>query len=422
MTTAAAPAPTRAAGVVSSPTQGARLDAIDLLRGIVMVVMALDHTRDFALNWTLFHSATDPTSTTPAIFLTRWVTHFCAPVFVLLAGTGISLQQQRGKSIGALSRFLVTRGLWLILLEFTVVRAGWLFDLDYGKLFGFFQVIWAIGFSMIVMAALIRLPAATVGVIGLALISFHNVLDRVAPATFWRPGLPEPSRWSEIWSVLHGAGLIPLGHPFPLALTGYGLIPWLGVMCAGYALGMVYSWQPEARRRVLLRAGLAVTAAFIAIRLANNYGDPAPWSVQHTPVFTVLSFLNTTKYPPSLDYLLMTLGPALIALAWFDRIREPAFAVRALITFGRVPMFFYLLQWPATHGLSLLAGVLAHKPTAYLIGTPAFSSQGIDPQSGFGLGTTYLIWITVIVILYPLCAWYAGVKRRHRDWWWLSYL
>jgi uncharacterized membrane protein len=387
-----------------------------MLRGIVMVLMALDHTRDFALAATLQFGPTDLTHTTVVIFLTRWVTHFCAPIFVMLAGTGSYLQRLRGKSIPELSRFLVTRGLWLVLLEFTAVRTLWLLDFNYHYL-GMAQVIWAIGCAMIGLGILIRfLSPAALGVLGLAIISFHNVLDQF-PSALWVPGMPAPGAGAIVWKLLHGAGLTELGPHGPIMLTGYALIPWFGVILVGYALGLVYAWDPGTRQPFLIRAGVAATLAFIAIRLVNQYGDPAPWSVQHSPAFTVLSFLNVTKYPPSLDFLLMTLGPALIALALFEHVHGP----NPLIVFGRVPFFFYLLQWPATKGLTLLASVIAHKPTSYLFGQPPLNGP-IPEGAGFSLGVTYLIWVLVIVLLYPLCAWYAGVKKRHRDWWWLSYL
>jgi uncharacterized membrane protein len=396
-----------------------RLDSIDLLRGVVMVLMALDHTRDFALAATFQFNALDLSQTTVLIFLTRWVTHYCAPIFVFLAGTGSYLQRLRGKPVGDLQRFLITRGLWLVLLEFTAVRTLWLFNFDYHFL-GMAQVIWAIGCSMIGLGLLVRFSPRVIGVFGLAIVSFHNLLDRW-PSPFWVPGMPPPSLAATAWKLLHGAGFTALGHPYPLLLTGYGLIPWFGVILVGYALGTVYAWDAPVRQRFLIRAGLAATAAFIAIRLVNQYGDPGQWSVQRNAVFTVLSFVNVSKYPPSLDFLLMTLGPGLVALGLLERVNATNRLAHALITFGRVPFFYYLLQWPATKGLTLLASVIAHKPTSYLFGQPPLNGP-IPDGAGFSLGVTYLLWALAVLLLYPLCAWYAGVKQRHRDWWWLSYL
>jgi uncharacterized membrane protein len=277
-------------------------------------------------------------------------------------------------------------------------------------------VIWAIGCAMIGLGVLILIVSpAVIGAIGLAIVSLHNTLDRI-PSPQWFFGQPPLSAGQDIWKLLHGAGFLALGHPYPVMLTGYGLIPWFGVMLVGYGLGQVYAWNATVRRNFLMRAGLAVIAAFIAIRAVNQYGDPSPW----TPLRPILSFLNVTKYPPSLDLLQMTLGPALVLLSLFERIPTNV-VVRPLITFGRVPFFFYLLQWPTTKGLTLLASVIAHKPTSYLFGQPPLNGP-IPEGAGFSLGVTYLLWALAILILYPLCAWYAGVKRRHRDWWWLSYL
>jgi uncharacterized membrane protein len=396
-----------------------RIDSIDLLRGIVMVIMVLDHTRDFAFAGTLHLDPTNLAQTTPAIFFTRWITHYCAPIFVLLAGTGSYLQRLRGKSRPDLARFLVTRGLWLIFLEFTVVDLTIKFSLD-TQLLLFAQVIWVIGCSMILLAGAVYLPTAAVAAIGIAIVLFHNTLD-VFPTYQWQgPASPNPTFGQALWLLLHAGPftILPLGHPFPLAVVLYAVLPWFGVIAVGYALGSLYRLDPPRRGRILLGLGTAVTLAFIVVRALNAYGDPGPWSPQRSPLFTALSFVNTAKYPPSLDYLLMTLGPALLALGWFDGLR-PSRVTAPLITIGRVPLFFYLLQWPAAHGLALLAGVLAHKPVGYLFWhlarTPA------PPDAGFSLGITYLLWILAILLVYPLCAWFAAVKRRSSAWW-LSYL
>jgi uncharacterized membrane protein len=409
-------APSAPAPVATRPP---RLDAVDLLRGLVMVIMVLDHTRDFAFSGTLHFDATDLVRTTPAIFLTRWITHFCAPTFVFLAGTGTMLQRQRGRPLPELSWFLLTRGFWLVVLEFTVVRTGWLWNLDY-RFLGMAQVIWAIGWGMVIMAALVRLPVAVVFVLGLAITLLHDLLNPFMGAFIPPPGAPPPSLGADLFTVFFGRGVINLGHPDPVVFFGYAIVPWLGVMALGYAVGTVYKWAPADRQRALLRAGTMVTVAFVVVRAINVYGDPRPWARQLTPAFTVLSFLNTSKYPPSLDYLLMTLGPALLALALFERLRPTALS-RAIITFGRVPMFFYLLQWPMAHGLALLAGIVAHKPTDYLRQNLFASGSPTPMDAGFSLPVTYLLWITAIVLLYPLCRWYATIKRTH-SWWWLSYI
>lgn len=396
-----------------------RIDSVDLLRGIVMVIMLLDHTRDFVHADGLRFDPTDIARTYPLLFFTRWITHFCAPIFVFLAGTGAYLQMLRGKSKGELSRFLVTRGLWLIVLEFTAVRAGVFFALDYQNLLGFMQVIWVIGVSMIVLAGLIHLPLRSIAWIGIGMIVAHNLLDGIQVQGWRGPGSPTPGFGASLWMILHQGGVFfPLGFPGPGIFVAYPLIPWIGVMAAGYAFGAVYKLDPPTRRRWLLRHGAALTVAFVVIRAINFYGDPEPWSTQPEAVMTVLSFLDVTKYPPSLLFLLMTLGPALIFLGVFDgvgrrRLTEP------LIVFGRVPMFFYLLQWPVAHGIGLLASLAAGKPTAHLIGAPIGNAP--PPDAGFGLGTVYLAWIGGTLLLYPLCRWYARIKATGR-YKWMNYL
>jgi uncharacterized membrane protein len=407
-----------------------RIDSIDLLRGIVMVVMMLDHTRDFVHSAAFQFDPTDLTQTNVALFLTRWITHYCAPVFVFLAGTGAYLQLARGKSRKDLSRFLITRGLWLIVLEFTVVRFGATFNLDY-RFFGMMQVIWVIGVSMILLAGLIYLPLRVVAGFGLALIALHNLLDRFHVQGWHGPGSAVPGFWTKVYIVLHQAfePFPILGWPSPVVFLLYPLIPWVGVMAVGYAFGVIYQWDAACRRRLLLLVGTIGTIIFIVVRAINVYGDPSHWARQRTVTFTVLSFLNTTKYPPSLLFLLMTLAPAMFALAWFES-TQPALqsshppganGIRNFfITFGRVPLFFYLLQWPMAHLIAVVAHLVAGKPWRWMFG----SLIGVAPPPpgvGFNLAVVYLCWVVGIVILYPLCKWFAGVKARRRDWW-LSYL
>jgi len=410
-----------------------RLDSIDLLRGIVMVVMMLDHTRDFV------HYAqiqgfdpTDLTHTSVKLFFTRWITHYCAPIFVFLAGTGAYLKLARGKSKRDLTRFLITRGLWLVFLEFTVVRIGAFLNVDY-RFLGVAQVIWVIGVSMIVLAGLIHLPLKVVAAFGLLMIAFHNLLDRFHVQGWQGPESPAPGFWTKVFILLH-QGFEPfpvLGWPSPVVFVIYPLIPWIGVMALGYAFGKLYDLQYQRRRSLLLRIGGIVTLLFFVIRATNLYGDPSPWSRQPSVAFTILSFFNVTKYPPSLLFLLMTLGPALILLALFEGETSRPSALReqtglmarlrsVFITFGRVPLFFYLLQWPTAHLMSIVAHLIANKPVAWMFSSPA-GGTGAPPGVGFNLAVVYLCWITGVILLYPLCKWFAGVKRRRRDWW-LSYL
>lgn len=410
----------------------ARTNSIDLLRGIVMVIMMLDHTRDYVHSGALTSNPLDLTQTSTALFLTRWITHFCAPTFVFLAGTGTYLQFARGKSKSELSRFLVSRGLWLIVLEFTLVRLGALFNIDPGFL-GMPQVIWVIGISMIILAALIHLPLKAVAAFGLALVGLHNLLDRFQVAGF-SPANPSPSVGARVWMLLHQQGIFPIaGEGSPLVLVLYPLIPWIGVMAAGYAFGSIYQQEASSRRRVLLKIGILVTTLFVAIRAIDRYGEPLHWAGQKNLIFTILSFINTTKYPPSLLFLLMTLGPGILLLAWFESMNRPANqnerGVQKLsgrvgeifVTFGRVPLFFYLLQWPVAHLISILLHVAFGKPAGWLFETPVQWFAGPHPGIGFNLAIVYACWISGVILLYPLCKWFAGVKQRRRDWW-LSYL
>jgi uncharacterized membrane protein len=381
-----------------------RLDSVDLLRGLVIVIMALDHARDFFTS--VRFDPTDLTQTSAPLFLTRWITHFCAPVFVFLAGTSAYLYQARGKSLREVSRFLLTRGLWLVVLEWTVVRWAWMFNFNYTTELLFVQVIWVIGVSMIVLAGLVHLPLAAVAAIGIAMIAGHNLLDGVAPESV--------GRWGPLWILLHVQAPIPLRGDQAFFVI-YPLVPWVGVMAAGYAFGRLLQRPAGERRRQLLGLGGGLTAAFLLARAINVYGDPAPWNMQESAGRTVLSFLNTTKYPPSLLFLLMTLGPALAALPLLERVRGPL--ARSLTVFGRVPLFFYVLHLALIHALALLVGVLAGFDTRAFLRVWMF----LPEEWGYGLPVVYLVWVAVVLALYPACRWFAGVKARRREAW-LSYL
>jgi uncharacterized membrane protein len=385
----------QAIAIAAAPGTDARprLASVDVLRGLVMVVMALDHVRDFFGDTHV--GATDLQHTTVALFLTRWITHFCAPVFVLLAGTSAFLWAARGRTTTELSWFLLTRGVWLVFLELTVVRFGWFFNLDYSMFV--LQVIWAIGASMVILSALVFLPTAAVAAGGIVLIAGHNLLDGVAPERF--------GAFAWLWCVLH--------VPRPPVI--YPLVPWVGVMAAGYGLGAILLRAPAARRRQLSTLGVAMTAGFVFLRYVNGYGDPSPWAVQTSPAFTALSFINVTKYPPSLLYLLMTLGPAIAALPALDRLTGPA--VRVLTVYGRVPLFYYVLHIYLIHALAIGAAYLAHPDVGGSF-TVAFA---FPKDYGFGLPLVYVVWLVVVSSLYLPCRWFAGVKQRRHDPW-LSYL
>ncbi len=376
------------AGFVAT-TARPRLDSIDLLRGLVMVVMALDHTRDF-----FSASGGNPRDVAePALFLTRWVTHFCAPIFIFLSGISAWLYGARGRSRSELSWFLLSRGLWLILIEFTLVRFAWRFNFNLDIFVA--QVIWAIGASMVVLAALVYLPRFAIAAIALIMIAGHNLLDSVHAGDL--------GRFALLWNLLHERGLAQWGGVHVGVL--YPLVPWIGVMAAGYALGPLFKRDAGERRQTLFWLGAAVTISFVLIRATNLYGDPAAWSVQDSAFQTVLSFINCEKYPPSLLYLMMTLGPGLMLLAAFEHARGRLADI--ITTYGRAPFLYYVTHLYLIHVLAL--------------GAVWWMAGDATKPVGVSLGWVYAVWLLVVVALYPVCRWFAGVKRRSRAWW-LSYL
>jgi uncharacterized membrane protein len=376
-----------------------------------MVIMALDHTRDF-FSKDLAFDPTDLGRTFPALFLTRWITHYCAPVFIFLAGTGAFLSTGRGKSRGELSWFLLTRGLWLVLLELTWVRClGWQFNFDLHFTIG--AVIWAIGWSMVVLAVLVFLPLPWVTTFGIVMIAGHNLFDSVNPESWGTLG------W--LGKILHSGGMIVPANGYRFA-AGYPLVPWIGVMAAGYGFGSLLLRESVERRKWMFGLGATLTLLFIFLRAINVYGDPQPWSSQKNSLFTLFSFINCHKYPPSLLYLLMTLGPALLVLAALDR-RIPRW-LKPVLVFGRVPLFYYLLHLPLIHGLAVLASYWAYGRADWWFANPPMGPDApiLRPADyGYGLPVVYLVWIGVVLVLYPVCRWFAGVKQRRRDPW-LSYL
>ena len=375
-----------------TPSSAGRVGSVDLVRGAVMILMALDHVRDFVSSQRF--RPEDLSRTTAALFATRWVTHFCAPAFALLAGVGIGLAiQRRGGSTTGMSRYLVTRGLWLVFLDLTVSGVG--FQFGFRLVPAFALVLWALGLSMIVMAAVVHLPRSVVLAASLVTIAGHNLLDGV--------------RATGLWNVLHVPGFAVPGVLF----VAYPLIPWVAVMALGYVLADVYGWEPARRRRVLILSGAAATALFVVLRLVNGYGDPAPWSAQRTPALTVVSFLNVGKYPPSLDFLLMTLGPTLVALAVVEGLRGRM--ASWIGVYGRVPLFYYVLHIYLAHAVAMALALVQ-------IGRAARIPVVIDPASippgyGVSLPGVYLAWALVVVLAYLPCRWYAGLKARRDDWW-----
>lgn len=385
-----------------------RLESVDALRGIVMILMALDHTRDF-----LGSQAVNPIDLSRAsggLFLTRLLTHICAPVFFLLTGTGACLALRR-KSIGELSRFLLTRGIWLIVLEVTVFRClAMQFNFDYHMTM--LVVLWALGWAMITLSALVHLPKWAVSTIGVVMIAGHNLLDSVQPATF--------GKLAPLWMILHVPGpVFSIGNH--MVFVAYPLIPWVGVTAVGFSLGQIFDWPAERHKKFLLRLGLGLFAAFMVLRAVNIYGDPAPWATQKSAAFTVLSFLNTTKYPASLLFLLMTLGPAMLLLLAFES-GVPHWLKPALV-YGRVPLFYFVLHFALIHVVAVVVCQLRFGQVRPMFESPDPSRFPFTalPGWGFSLPAVYLSWALVVIALYPLCAWFADVKRRRSDEW-LSYM
>jgi len=380
-----------------TPTSTNRITSIDILRGVIMVLMALDHVRDFFTN--IRFDPLDLTQTTPLLFFTRWITHYCAPTFVFLSGISAYLSlSKRSKKNGAW--FLLTRGLWLIVLELTLINWSWSFHITFLNFF--VQVIWAIGWSMIVLSALIFLRPVYIALFGLLLIAAHNAFDTVTPQSLGSAGT--------LWQVLHAGGFIGFGGDNGM-FVAYPLIPWIGIMAVGYAFGTIYKLPVEQRKAQLFSTGITCIILFVILRVWNIYGNPTEWI--HYPGWwrNILSVLNCQKYPPSLDYTLMTIGPSLIALALLENTKN---AVSDFFTvYGRVPMFYYLLHVPLIHGLAVLISTVIHVPIGSLFQP--------NPAWGFGLGTVYVIWIAVVLALYfPSRAW-MRLKQRRSDWW-LSYL
>ena len=378
-----------------------------------MIIMALDHVRDFIHRGAMSQSPTDLATTTPILFMMRWITHLCAPVFMFTAGLGAYFYWQHGRTRRRLSSFLVTRGLWLMLLEVTVMRLAYNFDLAQNYPF-FLLVLWGLGLCMIVLAGLVWLPIPALAVLSTAAIVLHHLIDPIRAQQF---GAAAP-----LWNLFHQVGAFPFGGR--VFITPYPLVPWVAVMAVGFCFGPVLQMPAERRQRLLFRLGILSIAAFLIVRGLNIYGDPARWAWQPTALYTVLSFLNTTKYPPSLSFLLMTLGPALILLAAFDR--RTFSGANALIVFGRVPLFYFVLHFFAAHAASAVLALATYGTAAFTFMWQPVPSMGgpaksFPPDFGWDLWVAYAVWLAIVVVLYPLCRWFASVKECRRSWW-LSYV
>jgi uncharacterized membrane protein len=396
-----------------APAPRPRLLAVDALRGAVMIIMALDHTRDFIHAGAMTFSPEDLARTTPLLFLTRWITHICAPTFVFLAGAGAFFRWQRTGSTASLARFLLTRGLWLIVIEATVMRLAMNFTFAprYPLLL---LILWAIGWSMIALAVLARLPRRLLLAVSVAIVASHNLLDGVTATQF---GAVAP-----LWNILHQPGVFAIAGQ--LFVVAYPILPWIGVIGLGFCAGELFWLEPARRRRLSLALGFGCIAGFIALRAINGYGDPSPWSAQPDAAVTMLSFLRTTKYPPSLDFVLMTLGPALLALAALDG--KPLSSRHPLIAIGRVPLFYYVVHFWLIHVIaSGLAWVRYGSASLSFLFMPLPSMGGeraaFPPGFGYSLATTYAVWAAVVCLMYPACLWFSQLKARRREWW-LSYL
>jgi uncharacterized membrane protein len=369
-----------------------------------MVLMALDHVRDYV--WAPRFDPADLSQTTAAWFIIRWVTHFCAPVFIFLAGTSVFLLESRGMEQGRLTRFLLSRGLWLVIAEFTFIAFAWDFNLRNYSVLGLRPaVIWTLGMCMIILALLVHLPRWALGAFGLAMVLGHNLLDGVSAEQF--------GAWAPLWMLLHQFGPTQVGELKIFVV--YPLVPWVGVMALGYAFGPLMLRPAEQRQRWLVRLGLSMTVAFVALRALGVYGEPKPWAEQSDALFTVLSFLNTTKYPPSLLYLLMTLGPTMLALVGLERARGKLAEVLAV--YGRVPFFYYLLHLYLIHTVTVVLGMVQGYPASTFFDMFLMFPQGY----GLGLAGVLAVWAGVVLVLYVPCRWFAQVKRTRRSAW-LSYL
>jgi len=383
-----------------------RVQTIDLLRGTVMIIMALDHVRDYFHYDAFIYQPTDLTQTSVILFFTRWITHYCAPVFVFLAGISAYLYGCT-KTKTELALYLLSRGVWLVLAEIFLVTLGWTFNPTYPILN--LQVIWAIGVSMIVLAALIYLNKRLLLVIGVLLVVAHNLADSVH------------MQGNMLWAFLHDGGDFRVGR-FMIAIH-YPVIPWIGIMAVGYSLGVVYTpaYSPDQRRTILLSSGVAAIALFIILRTGNIYGDPSLWSPQRNTIFNVLSVLNVTKYPPSLLYTLMTLGPALIFLGLAEKPLNSF--TKKIALFGKVPFFYYLLHIYLIHLLAMFIAHFSGYAWSAMILNDRVNRMPSLKGYGYPLLTVYVVWISVVVILYLPCKWYYRYKRSHSTQYrWLSYI
>jgi len=388
-----------------------RIESIDILRGVVMIIMALDHVRDYFHYGSFFTDPTNLETTTPFLFFTRFITHYCAPVFVFLAGTSAFLYGSK-KTKTELFKFLFTRGLWLILLEIVINNLIWTFDFTYSSIF--LQVIWAIGLSMVILSFLIYLPKKIMLVFGIVLVAGHNLLDGIL--------MQGTSLKSIVWYILHQQNMIPVGQNGNAIGFWYPIIPWIGLITLGYCFGRLYTrgFNIEIRKKWLLIIGFGSIALFFILRGINIYGDLVPWSTQKDLTYTILSFFNVSKYPPSLDYLLITIGPALLFLYGIETIKNKL--TDFFLVFGRVPLFYYFIHILVIHVFAIIGMLIfGGNWQDMIITSEGFTNEKLATY-GYSLFVVYLVWIGIILLLYPFCKKYMIYKANNKDKWWLSYL
>jgi uncharacterized membrane protein len=389
-----------------------RIESIDILRGIAMVIMALDHTRDYVHLTANIDDPLNFATTTPFLYFTRWITHFCAPTFVFLSGTSIYLQSLR-KTKKELSGFLIKRGLWLIFIEVAIISLAWTFNPQYN--FIPLQVIWAIGICMVILGLLIRLPFNVILALGLIIVFGHNLLDIPESA----PGLVAGFWWDLLHHGFFSAYSFAPNHN---VIIVYPFLPWLGLMMLGYCTGIFFTakYSEEQRQKIFIRIGLSLIAIFVVVRFINIYGDPHPWTTQKDGLFTFLSFMNIHKYPPSLLFMCIIIGPGFLLLAFLERIKNGFTNVMQI--YGRVAFFYYILHLYLIHIIATIFFFARGHSLIEAGNSGKFPFNFIVPGEGYGLGMVYLVWAFVVIALYPLCKWYNNYKTNHKEKWWLSYL
>ena len=397
--------------IIEPPRVSHRIDSIDLLRGLVMIIMALDHTRDFFHKQGMTGDPLDLATTTPLLYFTRWITHFCAPVFVFLTGSSIWFQGLR-KNKRQLSMFILKRGLWLVFVEIFIMSFAFTFDIHFGLIA--FQTIWSIAISMIILGLMIWLPFPVIFAVGALIVLGHNSLDYYEAHFKSQPG------W--MYSLVHIPGFYKLWDGHNLLIL-YPFLSWSGLMMLGYCFGKLFlSLEGKQRRNMLLWLGVGTIALFAFVRAFNGYGDPLHWSTQKNGLYTFLSFMNVQKYPPSLLYTCATIGPAILFLALAGHVTN-AFT-RFITVYGRVPFFYYILHFYWIHILCMIFFFTRGHSFAEGVhhNVQGFLPNFIIPGEGYSLGVVYLVWLFVIISLYPLCKWFSEYKLKHREKWWLSYL